>query len=306
MTLNGIDVSSWQGPAFDWAAWRGKISFAGVKVSEGLAVADPDGPRNVTGARGIGAVPMAYHFLRANLPGTSQARYFLDRAHAAGIGPGDLLMIDVETSDGMTAGQVSACAGSFAAEVHALTGAWPVAYTMQSFAGDGHTASLGNCPAFIANPSRVTLPSPIGPWHVVPFEQVSQRGTDLDVFHGTPAQLAALAWPHPAPAPAPADWTFGAVRGLTAKAGPHSVALTWSAPAAPMPAGIACYEVTVRRNGQDVASYPRQVPKEPNPQTWQGGSLIPGTAYEALVRAVAAGGAHASAWASVAFTTPAG
>lgn len=296
MTLNGIDVSNNNGTV-DWEAWRGKIAFAGIKVSEGLNFTDQYAAANVRGARSVGAVPMAYHFLRANLPGITQARYFLSRALAAGIGDGDLLMVDVETMDGMSAAQVSECAAVFAGEVHEQTRAWPVAYTDQSFAADGYVAALGVCPAFIANPSHVTLPVPLGPWRLVSFEQTGVRGTDQDVFYGTREQLAALAIPG-----APA-WTFKAVRGLTARPGIHSVALSWSAPGTTAPAAIHHYQVTIRHEGRDVPSYPRDVPKLPNPQVWQGGSLQPETQYEAMVRAMTDGGPHAGPWASVTFRT---
>jgi GH25 family lysozyme M1 (1,4-beta-N-acetylmuramidase) len=299
MTLNGIDVSNVNG-AVDWEAWRGKIAFAGIKVSEGLNFTDQYAAANVRGARSIGVAVMGYHFLRANLPGIGQARYFLDRAGAAGIGPGDLVMVDVETMDGMSAAQVSDCAAAFAGEVRALARAWPVAYTMQSFALGGCTAALGVCPAFIANPSRVVLPVPVGPWRLVSFEQTGQRGIDTDVFHGDAQQLAALAVPRPAP---PADWVFTSVRGLTALPGHTSVLLSWSSPGTPEPAAVHHYQVTVRKDGGDVPSYPRDVAKASNPQTWQGGSLEPGTTYEALVRAMTADGSHASPWAAVTFTT---
>lgn len=202
-TLAGIDVSNLQGAAFDWEAYRGKISFAAVKVSEGLDYADPDAARNMAGAKGIGAVRMGYHFLHPSLHGGQQADYFLGLAKKAGLGPGDLVMADVEVTDGCTAAEISACAGLFAATVHAGTGAWPVAYTDQSFAETGCVASLGQCPAFIANPSNVALPSPIGPWRLVSFEQTGQRSVDTDVFYGDLGQLAKLAIPKSAPKPVP-------------------------------------------------------------------------------------------------------
>lgn len=300
MTLAGIDVSNVNGTV-DWEAWRGKIAFAGIKVSEGLTFADQFAAANVRGARSIGAVPMAYHFLRANQPGAVQARFFLDKADTTGITYGDLLMVDVETTDGMSAAQVSECAASFAGEVHALARTWPVAYTDQSFALDGCVSTLGVCPAFIANPSHVTLPVPVGPWRLVSFEQTGQRGVDTDVFYGTREQLAALAVPHPEP---PVGWIFTAVRGLDVEAiGPHSVRLSWSSPGTPAPEAVHHYQVTIRKDGGDVPSYPRDVPKGANPQSVQFGSLTPGTQYEALVRAVAAGG-HASMWSAVTFRTP--
>ena len=98
-------------------------------------------------------------------------------------------------------------------------------------------------------------------------------------------------------------WTFGPVRGLKAMPGHTSVLLSWSAPGEPAPAAVDHYQVTVRSGGQDVASYPRDVAKAGNPQSWQGGSLEPGTSYLAMVRARMADGSHASPWAVVAFTT---
>jgi hypothetical protein len=110
----------------------------------------------------------------------------------------------------------------------------------------------------------------------------------------------------PAPPEPPADWVFGPVRDLGVEnAGPHSVSLTFASPAVPMPLGVGHYELTVRSGGKDIASYPRVEAHESNPQSWEGGSLTPGTAYEALVRAVATDGGHASPWATVSFTTPA-
>lgn len=108
----------------------------------------------------------------------------------------------------------------------------------------------------------------------------------------------------PKPPPPPADWVFGPVRNLAVvAAGPHSVKLSWSSPAVAMPEAVGWYQLTVRHGGQDAEHYPRVEPKHVNPETWQGGSLRPGTAYEALVRAVAKDGGHESSWATVEFTT---
>lgn len=120
---------------------------------------------------------------------------------------------------------------------------------------------------------------------------------------GTRIDMSCLADDFFGPVPS-ADWIFGSVRGLAVvNAGAHSVALSWSSPGTPMPAAVDHYQVTIRHDGGDVPSYPRTVPHTANPVVWQGGSLTPGTQYEALVRAVAAGGAHASAWAQVTFRT---
>jgi len=133
--------------------------------------------------------------------------------------------------------------------------------------------------------------------------------TDCNRFRGSIDELAALGWqaapvkPPVKPTPT-ADWTFGEVRGLKVTgAGPHSVALSWSAPGTPAPEGIHHYQVTVRHGGQDVPGAQAIVPKGTNPQAFQVNGLTPGTAYEALVRAADVDGKHSSPWATVKFTT---
>lgn len=101
----------------------------------------------------------------------------------------------------------------------------------------------------------------------------------------------------------PADWVFSAVRGLSALPGHTSVLLSWSAPGIAAPGAVDHYQVTVRKDGEDVPSYPRTVAKGNNPQSWQGGSLTPDTDYQAMVRAMTADNGHASPWAAVSFTT---
>lgn len=215
--LSGIDVSGiGQGPRFDWAAYRGKIAFAFIKATEGLTFVDPDFERNWGAAKSEGIIRGAYHYLHPDDSGPQQADFFLRHANPQ---PGDLVMVDVETylnsaKRAMTPQQVAACAVGFADIVRAKTGAWPVVYTDQSMAEGGFLSTVGQCPSFIANPSHVKLPSPIGPWHLVSFVQTGQRGVDTDEFYGTVEQLRRLAVahpvpteppaPHPAPAPAPA------------------------------------------------------------------------------------------------------
>lgn len=199
MTLNGIDVSNLQG-VFNWEAYRGKIAFAGVKITEGCWFADQYAARNVAGAHSIGAAVIGYHFLHASLPGTKQAEYFMSHAHAAGLQPGrDHIAVDAEDGgrDGLDLSHLVGAADEFAGEVRthfrAFPGWWPELYTEISLAPAFTT--LRNCPLWLANPSRVHT-GPFGPWQGPSFEQTGQRGVDTDVFYGDAAALAKLAIPH--------------------------------------------------------------------------------------------------------------
>lgn len=199
MELNGIDVSNWQGPSFPWQDYKGKIQFAGVKISEGLdedlGAADPDAKINIAGARSIGAVVIGYHLLHASLGGALQARFFLAAAAAAGLRPGDLIAVDAEDAglDGLDATKMDLVAAGFCGWCHDHAGAWPVCYTEQSMAPA--LVHEADCPPWIANPSQVQLSFPLGPWRSVSFEQRGQRGVDTDTFYGSAEQLEALAIP---------------------------------------------------------------------------------------------------------------
>ena len=214
-TLNGIDVSGiGQGAGFDWVPWRGKISFAFIKASEGLTFKDPDFARNWQQAKAEGITRGAYHFLHPDESGTAQAHYFLSVADPQ---PGDLVMTDYEVVvKGQSPAAAAACAVQFADTVRSASGAWPVTYTTQWMAEEGYCAGLGGTPAFIANPSHVTLPDPAGPWKLVSFEQTGQRGVDTDVFYGGAAQLAKLSVPHPAAKLVTKQQATAALASLTA------------------------------------------------------------------------------------------
>jgi lysozyme len=195
VTLNGIDVSAaGQGASFNWSAWKGKIQFAGIKISEGLDYTDPDAKANIARARSIGAAVIGYHFLHASLDGAAQAESFLSHAHTAGLKPGDLIALDAEDEglDGNPSPIMNLTAAIFCGQLAKhFPGYHPLLYTEISMAPA--LTGLGNCPLWLANPSKTPVTS-IGPWKVVSLEQLGQRGVDTDVFYGDAQQLAALAF----------------------------------------------------------------------------------------------------------------
>lgn len=244
MSLQGIDVSAvGQGNAFNWSAWKDRIAFAGIKATQGLSFEDPAFSENMKGATSIGAVRMPYHFLDPAEDGAEQAKHFLAYANPQ---PSELVMLDHETyrdAGGVVLAPalVADRAAAFADYVRAALGAWPVLYTDQWMPENGYCAGLGQQPLFIANPSKVKLPNPIGPWRLVSFEQVGQKGIDTDVFYGTVAELQRLTVMHapiapaPAPAPAPAkkagfllEWTGAATPPKILELASADGGKTWS------------------------------------------------------------------------------
>jgi lysozyme len=94
----GIDVSNLQG-SIDWRKVRkAGYRFVWIKAGEG-DWRDPDFLHNVKAAKAAGLKVGAYHFLRPKpgRTGAQEARYFIERLKAAGLGKGDLLpAADVE------------------------------------------------------------------------------------------------------------------------------------------------------------------------------------------------------------------
>ena len=73
----GIDLSSFQ-PSFDWAAEKGRISFAFIKATEGMTIRDPEFAANWQAAKAIGIVRGAYHFAHPKNGAANDSRAFLD------------------------------------------------------------------------------------------------------------------------------------------------------------------------------------------------------------------------------------
>jgi lysozyme len=200
----GIDVSNFQ-PGFDWAAEKGRISFAFIKATEGESFIDPDFASNWREAKAIGIVRGAYHFGYPRNSAAAEAAAFVAEVRAHGLEPGDLLALDLETTDNLPPAEVSRYAQNWCADVHQATGHTPVVYTFLSFAQAGNCAGLGHYPLWIAEPSfpaghpEVPLPWTTWAFHQYGTTRVGLNTVDVNVFNGDTAALKAFANPAPAP-----------------------------------------------------------------------------------------------------------
>ena len=203
----GIDISNFQ-PSFDWAAEKGKISFAFIKATEGKTFKDPEFATNWQHAKALGIVRGAYHFGHPRNGAAVDAAAFLAVVRAHGLAAGDLLALDLETTDGLPPAQVSRYARNWCADVAKATGLTPIVYTFLSFAQEGNCAGLGRYPLWIAEPSapagHPVVPRPWTKWafHQYGTARVGNNTVDVDVFNGDRAALKAFANPAPKPPPA--------------------------------------------------------------------------------------------------------
>lgn len=148
-TLQGIDVSHWQG-AIDWQAVKnGGKSFAFCKATEGTTFTDPRFATNWPAMKAVGLLRGAYHFGRPGVDPVAQADYFVTAVQPT---KGDLqLVLDLEATDGKTPAQVRAWTVAFVKRVTARTGRPPIVYTGYYFWRDsaGNGSNL-NCPLWLA------------------------------------------------------------------------------------------------------------------------------------------------------------
>lgn len=221
-TIEGIDVSGWQG-AVDWnAVKRSGRQFAFAKATEGQTFVDKTFVTNRVGMAAAGLTLRGfYHFARPDRnTAAAEAAHFLRTVGP--LSPGEVPVLDLEVAP-------SATVGDWAAEWLALvakgTGRTPVLYSYQSYLYSIPTARLTGYPLWVAawgnnDGTLPTTPPKTDRWSRWTFWQYTSKGTvpgvaggvDANLFAGTPAELAAVGG-GPTPAPA-ADPLGDLLRGL--------------------------------------------------------------------------------------------
>ena len=233
---NGPDVSAWQhhhGKPINWRAVRAAgNSFAFIKATEGPSgrpggtpYTNPWFAKDWQQAGAAGLHRGSYHFARPGLPITanalSQARYYI-AVTGKHDGVRDLPpVLDLETTNGLSAAQTVAWAKVWLAEVERLTGLRAIIYSFPTFwrktmhdtraLTHGHLLWLA---AYSRNPKDA---SPPGGWRTWSFWQYTDRGhipgiaggVDMSHFCCDLDTLRALADPKP-PGPPPGS-PFGTV-----------------------------------------------------------------------------------------------
>ncbi len=200
-TVQGIDVSSWQG-AIDWGAvGRSGIGFAIVRIGDGY-YRDSRFRENWDGARAAGLVRGAYQFFEPAEDPIAQADIVI--AAVGRLGPGDLpVTIDVEApSPGVSAATYTARIHQWVDRVTAGTGRQPIIYTGRYY-WDPFVASsdFRGLPLWHAQYTSASCPNINDRWSHWTFWQYTSSGSlsgiggriDRDVFNGSMADLRAFA-----------------------------------------------------------------------------------------------------------------
>ena len=199
-TVEGIDVSEFQGN-INWGAVRASgRRFAVIRVSDGLGHFDPKFNQNMSEAKSAGMVRSVYQFFRASEDGTAQANLLL--SHMGKLEPGDLPPVaDVEVSDGVGPGTLNSQLAKWNARIKEVTGKEPIIYTSPGLWGSlSGSTGFGADTLWVAN-WGVSCPSTPTGWSHWKFWQYADNGhvsgigdlVDLDKFNGSEADLQKFA-----------------------------------------------------------------------------------------------------------------
>jgi lysozyme len=209
-TVKGIDVYHGDngGSAIDWNKVKAAgISFAFAKATESTNFTDSMFATNWAGMKSAGIVRGAYHFFHADVDPTQQATFFLKAVGT--LQSGDLLVLDLETTNNQTQTTILSNAETFMSAVKSQSGVTPILYTSPAFLSSFGT--LGQYPLWVAN-YGVSCPTVPSAWKSYTFWQSTGTGSlsalsgavDLDTFNGTLSDLtsfAASTWPADGGAP---------------------------------------------------------------------------------------------------------
>jgi len=188
---DGIDVSTYD-RGVDWG--DGKLGFGIAKATEGNTFDDSTFTDNWAKIRESGLVRGAYHYGHPKNDPVKEADHFLSTVTKAGLQPGDLLILDLETTDGRSEKQVNTWAKSWLGHVYQKTGVKPFFYSSWSFAQE-NGSGLGDYPLWVAHygkdAGKVTAPSPWKQWEIHQYEATDH---DHNVSRQAPEELRKLGY----------------------------------------------------------------------------------------------------------------
>ena len=206
-TVEGVDVSEFQG-SINWTSVHNSgRDFAITRVSDGTGHLDPTFKANWAGIKAAGMVRGVYQFIEGTESGTAQADLLLQQVGT--LEAGDLPpMADVEVLDGASGSELVSTVAAWVAEIKAKTGRTPMIYTAPGFwNGLPNTGQFASEVLVVAN-WQVSCPDTPTPWTSWKFWQYDDGQTtpdvpgisgavDKDKFNGSLAQLQAIGGPLP-------------------------------------------------------------------------------------------------------------
>jgi len=188
----GHDVSNHE-PQHDWAT--SGADFGIVKATEGLDFVDRTFARHWREMDRHDVARGAYHFGHPANDPVAEADFFLSVVNKQPAKRGDLLALDLETSDGMSTAHVNAWARTWLERVKAKTGVTPLIYSGWYFA-DQYGEGLGGYPLWVAHYGKPKgAVTPPAHWRSWTIHQYSDTPVDQNVSELSVEELRALGRP---------------------------------------------------------------------------------------------------------------
>ncbi|MFZ6743972.1 glycoside hydrolase family 25 protein [Undibacterium sp. JH2W] len=199
-TVQGIDVSHYQGTV-NWTAVKNAgIGYAFAKATDGNTYVDTQFQTNWAGIKAAGLLRGAYHFYESNDDPVTQANNFIKTVGS--LATGDLPpVIDIEAYKGdFGSTTLVANVQTWLNTVEQALGCTPMIYTGPSFWNQYMNNSFSRYALWVAQ-YGVTQPKLPNGWSKWTFWQNSESGTvagvtgnvDTDIFAGSMADLQAFA-----------------------------------------------------------------------------------------------------------------
>ena len=185
----GQDVSGYESD-YDWSASPAEFGF--VKATEGLSFRDPAFVRQWHQLSRKGIVRGAYHYGHPGNDPVAEADHFLSVMNAQPAKHGDLLVLDLETTDGRSIADVNTWAKTWLSYVKAKTGVTPMFYSSWDFANT-YGYGLAGYPLWVAYYGRAKGDvTPPADWKTWTIHQYTDTPIDQNVSSLTPQQLRVL------------------------------------------------------------------------------------------------------------------
>jgi len=206
--IPGVDVASYQGEPGQWRAAAGDIQWAAVKfteVSTGGLYQNPFAAADWRWLRGTRKGRIAYCFAHPAASVTATVASFAGMCAALGLADDDGVMLDFETTDGLTAARVAQWGADVLAMMERQFRRVPLIYTYRAFAWEGNCAGLERWPLWISDPGATAgHPEVPAPWQrfavhqwFTPPDGASGIDRDVAMFPDLPAMKTAIGRPAP-------------------------------------------------------------------------------------------------------------
>lgn len=199
-TVQGIDVSIFQGNVNWNAVATSDVRFAISRVSDGTQFIDSKFAANWQGSASVGLIRGAYQFFRPAQSASAQAAIMIQAVGQ--LGPGDLpAVLDVETADGQSSATIVSKIQTWLDLVEEGTGKRPIIYAASGFWNTlSGTSAFADYDLWVAN-YFVNCPLVPNTWSGWTMWQYGDNGSvpgiagpvDVNLFNGSLADLQAYA-----------------------------------------------------------------------------------------------------------------